>query len=291
MILGTNVPSCSNDLGNTITKSFKINPAIKWCFTLNNYSEEEYSAVCSNIRALCRFGVVGREVSPTNNTQHLQGYIEFKKKRRPLGPFNNNRIHWEKAKGNKQQNIDYCCKDDNDAFIFPEMWKVQLKIEDFYEWERSIYDKLITEPDPRKIIWLYDHIGNSGKTTFSKWLYQNLHGVIVLSGNASDMKNGIIEYFEVKKELPSIVIMNIPRTKKGFMSWCGIEEIKDMFFFSGKYHGGFVCGKPPALICFANHPPDVKKVSLDRWEIYEILDGKMIEEDIDDLLNSQCLEE
>lgn len=272
MICGTDVPSCSKDLGNTITKSNLINPAIKWCFTLNNYTEEEYSAICSNILSLCRYGIVGREVSPTNNTPHLQGYIEFTRKKRPLGAFNNPRIHWEKAKGNKLQNVEYCSKEDKVPYIFPTEWKVPLKKEDFYVWENYVYDILIQEPDPRKIIWLYDEVGCSGKTTFSKWLYQNLDGVIVLSGSGDNMKNGIIEYLEVNHKLPTIVIMNIPRTKKNFMSWCGIEEIKDMFFFSGKYHGGFVCGKPPALVCLANSLPDVRKVSLDRWDIFHIVD-------------------
>ena len=51
------------------------------------------------------------------------------------------------------------------------------------------------------------------------------------------------------------------------ISYDGIEEIKDMMFYSGKYEGGMVVGKCPRFIVFANNPPIFEKMSADRWRV------------------------
>lgn len=37
-----------------------------------------------------------------------------------------------------------------------------------------------------------------------------------------------------------------------------------------------VCGKCPHVIIFANEPPPLKKVSQDRWIIYELVNNNAI---------------
>ena len=53
---------------------------------------------------------------------------------------------------------------------------------------------LDNEPEERKIDWFWEPQCNKGNTIFAKWAYLNYEGVVVLSGKAHDMKNGIIEY-------------------------------------------------------------------------------------------------
>lgn len=69
---------------------------------------------------------------------------------------------------------------------------------------------------------------------------------------------------------PKTILMNIPRSKTGFVSYTGIEEIKDMFFYSGKYEGGQVCGPQPHVIVMANAEPEFEKMSDDRWDVINI---------------------
>ncbi len=103
----------------------RINPAKAWCFTLNNYTENELGALVQLFSTLTDkyFYIVGEEVG-ANGTPHLQGYIEKKTGRfRPLPLFevkrpNSNQegaltncMHFEKAKGNRSQNYAYCSKD------------------------------------------------------------------------------------------------------------------------------------------------------------------------------------
>lgn len=86
-----------------------------WCFTLNNYTDVDEKAL-NEIE--CQYIIYGKEIAPTTNTPHLQGYIYFKnaitfnsiKKKLP------NKCHIEKAKGSPQENVKYCSKEGNTIF-------------------------------------------------------------------------------------------------------------------------------------------------------------------------------
>jgi len=96
----------------------RINPAKAWCFTLNNYTENELGALVQLFSSLADkyYYIVGEEIGE-QGTPHLQGYIEKKTGRfRPLPLFevkrnNTQCMHFEKAKGNRTQNYKYCSKD------------------------------------------------------------------------------------------------------------------------------------------------------------------------------------
>ena len=81
------------------------------CFTLNNWTEEEKKAIIS--LDTYTYLIIGHEQGG-QNTPHLQGYIEFKKKQSfsVLKKFNK-RIHWEPRRGKQNQAIDYCKKEGN----------------------------------------------------------------------------------------------------------------------------------------------------------------------------------
>lgn len=186
-----NSSNSSKGLGNTIPVPPKqISPAKRWCFVLNHWKEEEFNAISSIVPEYCNFCIIGSEIGELG-TPHLQGYLEFKTKKRPKSVFDNIRIHWEKAKGNKQQNIEYCSKEEV-KYEYPEKYKVE--IEEFYNWQTICLDILKYKPDERSIYWFYEHEGCKGKTTLQKYIYTHYQKCIVLSGKGGDMKNGIIEY-------------------------------------------------------------------------------------------------
>lgn len=87
----------------------------RWCFTINNPTEEELDKLSGYE---CEFVIYGLEhVGDTLATPHAQGYIEFKNQKR-FGTLKKDfpRAHWEKAKGSSEQNIAYCSKEDKFPF-------------------------------------------------------------------------------------------------------------------------------------------------------------------------------
>jgi len=79
----------------------------RYCFTLNNYTDEEYEAVLSwDVKYL----IVGKEVGESG-TPHLQGYVIWATTKRLAAMKKLNcRAHWELARGSTDQNVEYCSK-------------------------------------------------------------------------------------------------------------------------------------------------------------------------------------
>lgn len=85
-----------------------------WCFTLNNYVEEDLirlRALCGERGSAC-YIVFGREIGESG-THHLQGFVSLRKKCRfrAVKALIGSRVHLECARGNPSQASDYCKKD------------------------------------------------------------------------------------------------------------------------------------------------------------------------------------
>lgn len=82
-----------------------------WCFTLNNYTDEEVEAVKT---VECRGIKAGFEICPSTGTPHIQGAICFDKQftRNQVKKMISNRLHLEKMAGSWEDQ-DYCFKEGN----------------------------------------------------------------------------------------------------------------------------------------------------------------------------------
>jgi len=81
-----------------------------WCYTLNNYTEEQFEAFKL---VPSHYHVFGREVGESG-TPHLQGYIEFDKPIRMASvksALGTDRVHLELRKAKAHQAAAYCKKD------------------------------------------------------------------------------------------------------------------------------------------------------------------------------------
>jgi len=275
----SNSSNSSGEGGNTSSPSppsrKQISPAVRWCFTLNNYTTEQVSSIVPLIKEKCRLGIFGKETGE-NGTPHLQGYIEFRRKARPSGVFGIPEIHWEKCKGSKADNIRYCCKDDIKPFCYgckPHRELQIIKEEQLYPWQRRILSSVEAAPDDRTIYWFWSFSEGIGKTQFCKYLTYH-HGAICLHGKGSDVRNAVLSYLDANGSTPDLCVFPIPRCcgRLGANTYGALENIKDMYFYSGKYEGGMVCGNSPHLMVFANEPPDLSQMSEDRWKVVQLDD-------------------
>jgi len=266
------------DSSNSSTKSGntkQISPAKHWVFTLNNYEQEDL-AVLSSISSINRY-IFQQEVGE-NGTPHLQGYVEFKTKKRPISEVKfSQAAHWETTR-NVKKAIAYCHKKDgtevpNTVELFNIKIPKPLKlITPDRDWEIELLNIIKVEPDDRTIYWLYETTGNVGKSQFTKYLCARHDGIIV-SGKGADAKYMILKYAESHDGVfPELIIYDVPRCNFDYVAWEGLEKIKDGCFASTKYECGMVLMNSPHIICFANEPPPYEKMSMDRWKVGTVSD-------------------
>lgn len=113
--------------------------AARWCFTLNNWTEEEHVSIIDFCNTLCKYAVVGKETGEAG-TPHLQGFIILNRSQR-LSFVRGRcslRAHWEIARGTSQQAADYC-KKENDYTEIGELAQRgrRTDIDEFKDWLAS----------------------------------------------------------------------------------------------------------------------------------------------------------
>lgn len=252
------------------------NYAKKWCFTWNNYENENdwKNKLISRIGTVgTDFFIIGQEVG-SRGTNHLQGYIEFKNRTRPIESIGIKAIHWEVAKGNREQNYIYCSKDNN---ILAEKGTEKIKadirrrtikiIETLKPWQKIIEDefiKFMQEPEDRIIYWVYDKKGNKGKSALAKYLVVK-HDF----GFLSNAKTADIACYCANNKKDGYVL-DFSRSFQDSINYGAIENLKNGLLFSSKYESGLVCINSPFIVCFSNDLPDIKKMSSDRWRIMNL---------------------
>lgn len=262
------VTSDSSETSQKVQK--RVSPSKYWCGTLNNYNQEQLDQLALRFDTSCKLWVIGEEVAPETRTPHLQMYIECHEKVRPSQTFGIPEIHWEKRKGTRAQNIAYCTKDG----IFHGNTYMPKPLDlggPFEKWWQQEILQMITCVPTRKVNWYWEEVGNIGKTGLARFICgQEPRKAIYVGGKASDMKCGIAGFKKSHGYYPETIIVDCPRSHMEYLSYQGIEECMNGIFFSGKYESAMEIYNYPHMIVFANQPPNVEKMSMDRWNVVEI---------------------
>lgn len=293
------------DPGN-LSNTKQISPALKWQFTLNNYTEDDIEKIQETMKDIGEY-VFETEIGE-NGTPHLQGYIEFIRKKRPCSVFDwQNRMSFQIpvpcGRSEKQIRLDnwkYCTEDYIDFKLgrpvlgnpenvrywasswedtFEPWLKKQLlpkrqlfKITELRPWQKQVYDLIFTtEPDRRSIHWFWEGTGNIGKSVFVNYLYDN-HTNEVLIFDKGDYRDLCDAITKTDMSYVKAVIWDMPRKCGGNVSTMTMETILNGRVRSTKYEGAFVRFAPVHIIVFSNFlPNDETDFSEDRWKITEIL--------------------
>lgn len=255
--------------------------AKRWLFTWVNYPEDWLAQMAPILDET--LWIAGDEICPLTKSPHIQGYVEFPTKVRPIGYKGcPKEVHWgdkdgKPCKAKRPWCVNYCAKDGK---VFAESTLKpprQIKLPDMDKpWEKEVIAIVEQEPDDRTIYWYWSCAGNIGKTTFCKYLCLK-HNACLLSGKGADVRNGALTWKKDKGAYPDLCVFPIPRSfNSDYISYEAMENVKDALFYSGKYEGGTVCDACPHLFVFANFPPDESRMSSDRWVV------KQIDEDDDE---------
>ena len=106
-----------------------------------------------------------------------------------------------------------------------------------------------------------------------RWMAMNK--ALVCSGKAADMKYLIVKYHEKHGRFPDVCVFDVPRSTASYLSYQGLEEIKNGVFSSTKYECDMVVMPYPQVFVFANFIPDMNNqvMSSDRWVLHNVDDN------------------
>lgn len=264
---------------NSVDSPKRNTKARAWVFTFNNYDVLDIDLTKQLLIDSQTQFVFGEEIGK-EGTPHLQGYFRFENQRTFSSVKNMlPKCHIEPCK-NWIASKNYCSKDgkiytnikdesaDNEYDEY--MHSVYDKVV-WYPWQQEIIDILEDKPDERTVHWYYEADGNIGKSFLIKYLDWK-HNAVIANGKQTDVFNGVREYIDTEKKRPKVVLIDIPRYNKDYISYGWMEKLKDGLFYSGKYEGGKIRLLPLHLIVMANFKPDKKQFSEDRWHIVNIAD-------------------
>lgn len=266
--------------GNTIPQPKNAGSKSRgWCFTLNNWTQDEYDKILAQFTQKSGEYIVGKEIAPGTGTPHLQGAVYFKNAVhfsavRTAIP----RAHIEPMRGTKKQNMKYCGKSGDYVTNMAEkvdmITQLRNEAKKEYEgivwrpWQQEILDLLKTKPDSRTINWYWEPKGNSGKSFLCKYI-DLMEDAIIAQGKTADILNQLLEHVKAGRR-PNIVIVDIPREKLDYTIYSTLEMLKNGHIYSGKYEGGKLIFPYPHVIVFANDEPHRERLSEDRWRIVQI---------------------
>lgn len=135
-------------------------------------------------------------------------------------------------------------------------------------WQQSLLDDLSGNPNPRSIFWVFDTVGNCGKSWMATFLLRNHNAIVFTGGKAPDLAYA----YDNQK----IVVFDFARaTDFEKVSYNALEDFKNGRIFSSKYESTIKVFAVPHVVVFANVPPPEGKFSKDRLEVVD-LDAKRL---------------
>jgi len=260
-----------------IDENKRGSPTQKFCSTVNNYTAEEFLFFHNWCLKNCSNFVIGKEIGESG-TPHLQcWYLTYKKYRlitlrKLFGP----KHHIEIQQYNNIQASQYCMKDDNWVGTEEPPYKGQDLIlkKEFYDWQISALDIANIKED-RTINWIYENIGNTGKSKWCKYMIYHHDAIVITKGKYSDIMNYCYNCKTVK-----LIIFDLARIMGNRISYGAVEDLKNGIIVNTKYETGQKLILPPTIIILSNKYPDTENLSLDRWKIFEIIEKKLVEQDV-----------
>ena len=147
-------------------------------------------------------------------------------------------------------------------------------------WQESLLQYL--KPSNREVIWVIGRRGNEGKSWFQEFLESKFGWHRVICSMDIKMKKGNICQALRKRSLMSTNMFLFDVGKGSTfedVNYNVLEKIKNGRIVADKYNTAELKFQTPnILVVFSNEKPNTKKLSNDRWKIFQIID-----EDLEDV--------
>jgi hypothetical protein len=138
-----------------------------------------------------------------------------------------------------------------------------------FPWQADLVEMITHTPQPRRISWWWEAIGNVGKSYMARHLALHCDGVIITPMKKADMLHLLTKSLSGAR----CVVFDLTRTtEEGSVAvvYEVLEQLSNGYICSGKYDSAQLWVQPLHLIVFANFAPDRTKMSEDRWDVHHI---------------------
>lgn len=154
-----------------------------------------------------------------------------------------------------------------------------------WTWQNNLLNMLTGAPHPRQIYWIYEEVGNKGKSFMGRYM-ATMHGALILEAGR---KVDLAHIFVTTIPTPGIVIFDLSRTaaphddgvSRGSpvdVVYSLMESLKNGYIIATKYESKGLSFKVPHVVVFANFAPDRSKMSEDRWNVNRIVGNNLVSE-------------
>lgn len=131
------------------------------------------------------------------------------------------------------------------------------------DWQADLLSELADDADDRSVLFYIDGEGNKGKSWFQRYYcdaYDDAQQLFV--GKSADIAYTV-------EETKRVFFFNVARGQMEFLQYPILEQLKDKRVFSSKYVSA-VKRFPTNVhvVVFCNEPPDMNKLSHDRYKLH-----------------------
>ena len=252
-----------------------------WCFTINNYTADDFENVKNLIENEAEKGIAEEEHINGEGTPHIQGYIYFKNARwfNAVKELLRRRAHIEPAMGNPKQNFEYCSKEGK-VFIkkgepgptkrpFLEMWHdmKEMEFNDFEEkYPNEVYlrrEKVMQVMIDKAMAKVKEYNGNLQEKNWwiwgepgvgkSRWAASNGEYAEIYKKNCNKWWDG---YNIMKTKI--VILEDYPCAPQGNMLVQHMKIWGDRYPFQGECKGSHIMVEPARffLIVTSNYSID-----------------------------------
>lgn len=251
------------------------------CYDFTSF-EDDVERVKNWCIKYCKKWCFQKEECPTSGRAHFQGRISLKVKKR-INELNKDdcKFHFTITSTENRNNNFYVTKEDtriegpwsneDEVVYIPRQIR---EITNLYSWQEHIINNASVW-DTRTINVIVDTEGNIGKSTLVN--YMRAHRL----GRRIPPVNDFKDLMRMVMDMPTsnLYLIDMPRSmsKSGLLGlYSAIEEVKNGYAFDDRYHFKEKIFDCPNIWIFTNVVPDKNLLSLDRWNLWNIVDQVLV---------------
>jgi hypothetical protein len=136
-----------------------------------------------------------------------------------------------------------------------------------YPWQSELKEILEDDPHPRQIYWVYDSVGNNGKSFFVR------HMMTMFPDDTFFNTGGKTSDIAYAYNGQKYVFFDYAREKADSVNYQVMEQFKNGMMFSTKYNSIQKVFNIPHVVVMANFKPEQGKFSMDRLRLFQLGDN------------------